>query len=68
LWSDNFLFHCTIHIQLIAAYLTTVGYSLAPVIRTHLRPTQMAEDEEPTDGIADAIDPESKMAESTEKQ
>ncbi len=68
LWSDNFLFHCTIHIQLIAAYLTTVGYSLAPIIRAHLQPTQMAEDEEPTDDTADDIDPESKMAESTEKQ
>jgi hypothetical protein len=68
LWSDNFLFHCTIHIQLISIFLMAAGYSLAPIIRAHLRPTQMTEEEEPLAGTADEIDSESKMAESTEKQ
>ena len=68
LWSDNFLFHCTIHIRLISTFLMAAGYSLAPVIRAHLQPTPVTEDEEPIAGSADDIDPESKMAESTEKQ
>jgi hypothetical protein len=68
LWSDNFLFHCTIHIQLISVFLMAAGYSLAPIIRAHLEPTQMTEPEEPVTDSSDEIDSESKMAESTEKQ
>lgn len=68
MWSDNFLLHCTIHIQLISAFLMAAGYSLAPIIRAHLEPTQMTEPEEPVTDSSDEIDPESKMAESSEKQ
>jgi hypothetical protein len=68
LWGDNFLFHCAIHIQLISVFLMTAGYSLAPVIRAHLQPTQMREHEESAIDSGDEAEPESKMAESTEKQ
>jgi hypothetical protein len=68
LWSDNFLFHCTIHIQLISAFLMAAGYSLAPVIRARLLSTQMTDHEEPVAECSDEIDPESKMAESTQEK
>jgi hypothetical protein len=68
LWGDNFLFRCTIHVLLISAFLTTAGYSLAPVIRAHLQPTQMRGHEESVTDSSDETDPESKIAESTEKQ
>jgi hypothetical protein len=68
LWSDNFLFHCTIRIQLISAFLMAAGYSVAPIIRASLQPTQMTDHDESATGSAEEADPESKMAESTEKQ
>jgi len=68
LWSDNFLFHCTIHIQLISAFLTSAGYSLAPLVRAHLQPTQMTDFEESVADSSEEIDPESKMAESTKEK
>jgi hypothetical protein len=68
LWSDNFLFHCTIHIQLISAFLMAAGYSLAPVIRAHLQPTQMTDNEESVAESSGEIDPESKMTESAQEK
>jgi hypothetical protein len=68
LWSDNFSFHCATHIQLISIFLTASGYSLAPVIRAYLQPTQMTVHEDSITGSSDEFDLESKKAESTEKQ
>jgi len=68
LWSDNFLLHCTIHVRLISAFLMTAGYSLAPLIRAHLQPTQMTHNDESVGDPSGEIDPESKMVESTREK
>jgi hypothetical protein len=68
MWSDNFLIQCSIHIHLISTFLMAAGYSLAPVIRAHLQPTQMTEYEESVAGSSDEIDPKSKMTENIEEQ
>jgi hypothetical protein len=68
LWSDNFVFHCTEHIQLLSAYLTAAGYSLATFVKAHLQPTQMIDQDEPVAEPSDEIAQESKMAEKTEEK
>jgi hypothetical protein len=36
LWTDNFTLQCSVHILMISAFLTAVGYSLAPWIRSRV--------------------------------
>jgi len=36
LWGNDFFYQCSVHIRLIAAFLTAVGYSLAPAIAAQI--------------------------------
>ena len=68
IWTNNFDYQCSVHILWVSSLLTAAGYSLAPWIRAHLQPTQMIDLDEPVAESSDAIDPESKMAESVEEK
>jgi hypothetical protein len=67
-WGENFMYQCLVHVQLIAAFLTAVGYSLAPWISAHIPRNSMATDPGPIDELPGESASESKMTENIEEQ